>query len=696
MPAIDPDYRYATYLVLSDGVTTDHNIAFDGGYIHQEDVVASSYLLDDTGLITDRTSHPVVFLSEDTDPGTGWQTAQVRVSPAPAAGRFLTIERNTPISASLVDYVSASILTDKNLDLANKQAILALAEVHDKLADLELAVDDRLGDALGLVNDAVDEASAAAAAAEAATTTANAAAATANSAAASANALRTDLASTEAGKGAELVGFKQDGDEAVARAAQDKMREVVSVKDFGAVGDGVADDTSAVQAGIDYVAENGGILRIPRGTYKLTALLGRTTPAPNAFSIQGDGWTATKLVRGADYGSVVSFGNVDNFSVEDLTIVGNFSLYPTNASHGIVWFNGSHVRVSRVKVFDWKNAAIIGYTFPASTNYINNVIDDCFVDGGGAANNGILIADLVKSGIRNCSAVNIGKAGSPCYALQMKNGCQDSFIEGGLATGATIGIACGNYDVSGTNTKNIVRGVKVFNCDAGLAFGTASGFAVSDVVIDMNGAGLSAVDFQGGSVGNSVVNAVIHNMLPGKSAVRFRSGDTDNVVHIASITNASGSASAAAEFNAGSLRNTVVMDRYVNPSTVSDSSTLCVDLSTGSTNVFEYRPLPNKQLTAIASDAVTLRHGRITRLKVDTEVAAATDNLATISGGVDGQTIVVQQTSNTRDVTIKHGTGNIRLNGGVDLVFTGISSSVMLTFDSALAAWIECGRGTAT
>lgn len=48
----------------------------------------------------------------------------------------------------------------------------------------------------------------------------------------------------------------------------------VSVKDFGAVGDGVSDDTYAMQRAIDSVADNGGgVVTVPVGVYLVTGLL---------------------------------------------------------------------------------------------------------------------------------------------------------------------------------------------------------------------------------------------------------------------------------------------------------------------------------------------------------------------------------------------------------------------------------------
>jgi len=59
-----------------------------------------------------------------------------------------------------------------------------------------------------------------------------------------------------ASNGSSLIGYTQGSANAVATTVQTKLREFVSVQDFGAVGDGVANDTAAVQAFFNYIAAN--------------------------------------------------------------------------------------------------------------------------------------------------------------------------------------------------------------------------------------------------------------------------------------------------------------------------------------------------------------------------------------------------------------------------------------------------------
>lgn len=75
-----------------------------------------------------------------------------------------------------------------------------------------------------------------------------------------------------ASSGSSLVGFIQEGTGASARTAQSKMREIVSVKDFGAVGDGVANDRLAIKATVDYLQSIGGgtVLFPDAGSYLIS------------------------------------------------------------------------------------------------------------------------------------------------------------------------------------------------------------------------------------------------------------------------------------------------------------------------------------------------------------------------------------------------------------------------------------------
>lgn len=67
--------------------------------------------------------------------------------------------------------------------------------------------------------------------------------------------------------------FLQAGAGAVPRTVESKLRDVVSVKDFGAVGDGVADDTAAIQNAVNAAATTGSEVYMPAGLYKTTTTI---------------------------------------------------------------------------------------------------------------------------------------------------------------------------------------------------------------------------------------------------------------------------------------------------------------------------------------------------------------------------------------------------------------------------------------
>ena len=92
--------------------------------------------------------------------------------------------------------------------------------------------------------------------------------------------IRTELSSTTTGSsGSELVGFISSSTGATGRTAQSKLNEIISVKDFGATGDGSTDDSTAIQNAI--ISTIGKTLYFPPGNYIIS-----TSPSNNASGIQ--------------------------------------------------------------------------------------------------------------------------------------------------------------------------------------------------------------------------------------------------------------------------------------------------------------------------------------------------------------------------------------------------------------------------
>jgi hypothetical protein len=100
----------------------------------------------------------------------------------------------------------------------------------------------------------------------------------------------------EQSDGSSRIGFVQSGSGLILSAGtvSGKLSEFVSVRDepFGALGDGITDDTAAVQAAIDAMeAVGGGTVYFPRGIYLCTGL----TVTGTSVSLVGESIRGTRL-----------------------------------------------------------------------------------------------------------------------------------------------------------------------------------------------------------------------------------------------------------------------------------------------------------------------------------------------------------------------------------------------------------------
>ena len=118
----------------------------------------------------------------------------------------------------------------------------------------------------------------------------------------------TDIGTADANN----VTYSPNGSGAVQTTVQTKLRESVSVKDFGAVGDGVADDTAAIQAALTYatpsssttfVATGGKSVHLPAGKYKISGELS----IPAFVNLIGEGKGLSTIVCSTS-GSKVKYG----------------------------------------------------------------------------------------------------------------------------------------------------------------------------------------------------------------------------------------------------------------------------------------------------------------------------------------------------------------------------------------------------
>ena len=295
-----------------------------------------------------------------------------------------------------------------------------------------------------------------------------------------ANALAAELANqSDITLGDALIGFKQTYalgviPGAVGKTLNDKLQDLVSVKDFGAKGDGTTDDTSAIQAAIYQADTYGGCVYLPAGTYKISSALtftmnsGTTDPIKRP-SMRGDGMGATTIYQTANANGIEVIGYDSNPAgyclFQDFTLYG----YQLNKL-GIALKDIAFVTIDNVYLAGW-----------ATGLYGANVLSSTFND---------LVIRYNTGGFYFEPNAAYGFVSEP-NAITMSN-CTvgNNYAYGGKVIGAgTFNYTGGSIEANGAGTdlSSGKWGLALVDVGGNIAQQSASGFTISGVYFEGNG-----------------------------------------------------------------------------------------------------------------------------------------------------------------------------------------------------------------
>jgi hypothetical protein len=296
-----------------------------------------------------------------------------------------------------------------------------------------------------------------------------------------------DLAdeSGDDGLGADMVGFLASGTGAVGRSVRDKLRDFVSVKDFGAVGDGTTNDTAAVTAAL----AEGREVWFPAGNYLISPI---ALSALAKIKLRGAGRDVTKITL-ASTGTALTFSNCHWVQISDISFEASGTAQTLANARGIL--------------------------FDTSTS--NSIVERCNFYGfslGGMKQLGTAIATLSGHVVRNCYF--LGNGGNQLHMEYSNDWTIDDNQFGRLA-----GIALADFGVflqdasAGTYTKN-----KHWDNEVALAATNCSfnGYSANRFEESQN----QNVFMNGGSYNNFVGNRL-------HTASKSGDGDYDNFYAIA-------------------------------------------------------------------------------------------------------------------------------------------------------------------
>ena len=171
------------------------------------------------------------------------------------------------------------------------------------------------------------------------------------------------------------VSYSPAGTGAVATTVQTKLRESVSVKDFGAVGDGVANDAAAIQEAVNAITSyGGGDIKFPAGTYLLNSTVNILL---SGISLTGDNQQSTWIVNGQTNLPAIKFGDGSNTynrnSISNMVFGQKSGVTASSGNCGLMVTKCGNFKLENVQVFNYPSALYDGVIFDGVTqSYVSN------------------------------------------------------------------------------------------------------------------------------------------------------------------------------------------------------------------------------------------------------------------------------------------------------------------------------------
>jgi len=202
----------------------------------------------------------------------------------------------------------------------------------------------------------------------------------------------------------------------VATNVQAKLSQYVSVKDFGAKGDGTTDDTTAFQNAVNYATTNNRTLFVPTGTYVLSSQITKASSA-NGLNIIGENAIGTilnyaSLPANTSLFLIIGVESNTNSVISDLTFNGN-------TTSTAIEVQQQNFQLIQRCLF---NTNKIGITLTTSTGYTEYcVATDCIFQGCYQAlfynNTTTSFNSFHGSGLKHCQIAEV--SGSTLSPIQI-------------------------------------------------------------------------------------------------------------------------------------------------------------------------------------------------------------------------------------------------------------------------------------